>query len=283
MVKLLQDTYSTFRTIFTGMRITWGHLFSKSVTVQYPDQRDVLPERVRLKLDVNMDDCIGCRLCERACPVECITIDTIKTTEDVDLGETSTGHKKKLWVAKFDIDMAKCCYCELCVHPCPTECISMVEDYEYSSYDRNDLILPFSEMNPVQIAEAQKKLELEEEEKRKQKEAARLAKERKKADAAKAKKSGESGDTTSGEGGEAKSAKTGGFEKGNGDETARLKAGEESGAKSGGVEGSESPESASGEKPTSGNSDAEKEARKAEREARRAKRRAAREAKKKGN
>jgi NADH-quinone oxidoreductase subunit I len=255
MVKLLQDTYSTFRTIFTGMGVTWRHLFTRSVTIQYPEERDVLPGRVRLKLDVNMDDCIGCRLCERACPVDCITIDTIKTTEDVDLGETSTGHKKKLWVAKFDIDMAKCCYCELCVHPCPTDCITMVEDYEYSTYNRNDLILPFSEMNPVQIAEAQRKLEQEELEKEKQKEAARLAKEKKKAEAETKADSGEATGETTAEGTSEESGKS----------------------TTGGAS------DASGSTASSDGSDAEKEKRRAEREARRAERRAAREAQKKND
>ncbi|MFO8028674.1 MAG: NADH-quinone oxidoreductase subunit I [Cyclonatronaceae bacterium] len=179
MVKALNDTYTAFKTIFVGMGVTMRHLFKKSVTVQYPVERDVLPERVRLKLHVNIDDCIGCRLCERACPVECIDIGTIKSTDDDDLGETSTGHKKKLWVDKFDIDMAKCCYCELCVHPCPTDCITMVEEYEYSAYDRNDLIFSFSDMTPEEIEAAQKKLELEEEEKRRKKEEARLAKQKK--------------------------------------------------------------------------------------------------------
>lgn len=259
MVKLLQDTYSTFRTIFTGMGITWKHLFTKSVTVQYPEQRDVLPERVRLKLDVNMDDCIGCLLCERACPVDCITIDTIKSTEDVDLGETSTGHKKKLWVAEFDIDMAKCCYCELCVHPCPTDCITMVEDYEYSTYDRNNLILSFAEMSDDQIEEARVKLEQEEEEKRKRKEAARLEKEKKQSEADKTGDSGKSGDAKAGESPGTKSTESGDSEKGGGSE------------------------SESGSTSSTGVSDAEKEARRAEREARRAERRADREAKRKGD
>ena len=30
----------------------------------------------------------------------------------------------------FDIDMAKCCYCNLCTYPCPTECIYMTPSFE---------------------------------------------------------------------------------------------------------------------------------------------------------
>jgi len=255
MVKALSDTYLTFKTIFTGMGITLRHLFTKSVTVQYPLERDVLPERVRLKLHVNIDDCIGCRLCERACPVECIDIGTIKSTDDDDLGETSTGHKKKLWVDKFDIDMAKCCYCELCVHPCPTDCITMVEEYEYSAYDRNDLIFSFSDMTPEQIEEANSKLEEETEAKRRKKEEAMLAK-KKKAEA-----KADAGDA---DGDKPKDAASGGST-----ETG----GEEAGAEKSGTGKSDAE--------ASGDADAEKAARRAEREERRAARRAEREAKKK--
>ncbi len=241
MVKALTDTYTTFKSIFTGMGITMRHLFKRSVTVQYPEVRDKLPERVRLKLHVNIDDCIGCRLCERACPVECIDIGTIKSTDDDDLGETSTGHKKKLWVDTFDIDMAKCCYCELCVHPCPTDCITMVEEYEYSAYDRNDLIFSFADMTPEQIERANRKLEEEEEEKRRKKEEARRAREKKAAQKA------EAGD----------------------DATSPGNASDDAG-------GTRTEAGASGD----ADADADREARRAAREARRAARKAEREAKK---
>ncbi len=36
MVKALTDTYSAFKSIFIGMGITMRHLFTRSVTVQYP-------------------------------------------------------------------------------------------------------------------------------------------------------------------------------------------------------------------------------------------------------
>jgi NADH-quinone oxidoreductase subunit I len=93
-----------------------------------------------------------------ACPVDCITIETIKSTPDVDLGLTSVGTKKRLYVSRFDIDIAKCCYCGLCVPPCPTECIKMTDVYEFSEYERANLIYNFAVMTPAEISAARGKL-----------------------------------------------------------------------------------------------------------------------------
>lgn len=145
--------------IAIGMRVTFRHLFTPAVTVQYPDVRLKLPERARNRLYVNIDDCIGCDQCSMACPVDCITIETIKATPDQDLGMTSTGQKKRLHVPRFDIDIAKCCYCGLCVYPCPTECIVMTDVYEFSEFDRHNLIYNFSRMTQQEIQEAKEKLQ----------------------------------------------------------------------------------------------------------------------------
>jgi NADH-quinone oxidoreductase subunit I len=134
------------------MRLTWRHLFMPSVTLQYPDERWELPPNSRMQLFVNMDDCIGCVQCERACPVQCISIDTIKALPD-EVKETSTGHKIRFHVTKFDIDMAKCCYCNLCTIPCPTECIYMTPSFEDAAPDRFDLIYHFSQIPPHEAAE----------------------------------------------------------------------------------------------------------------------------------
>jgi NADH-quinone oxidoreductase subunit I len=151
-------------TVAIGMRITMKHLFVRNVTVQYPDVKMKIPERARNRLYVNMDDCIGCDQCAMACPVNCITIETIKSTPDQDLGVTSTGQKKKLHVPVFDIDIAKCCYCGLCVPPCPTDCIVMTDVYEFSEFDRHNLIYNFSIMSPQEIEVAKEKLKKGEEE-----------------------------------------------------------------------------------------------------------------------
>ncbi len=142
-------------TALVGMKITWGHLFTKKVTIQYPTVKRPLPDRVRNRLYVNMDDCIGCDQCAKACPVNCISIETIKALPTDDLGLTSLGGKKRLWVSKFDIDIAKCCYCGLCTFPCPTECITMTAAFEFSEYNRNALLYHYSVMTPDQVAAKQ--------------------------------------------------------------------------------------------------------------------------------
>lgn len=148
-----KDIYDGLATAMVGMKITWKHLFTKNVTIQYPDEKHDIPERVRNRLYVNMDDCIGCDQCAKACPVNCITIETAKSLPEEDLGVASVGNKKKLWVTRFDIDIAKCCYCGLCVPPCPTVCIFMTPVFEFSEYNRDDLIYRYSTLTADEAAE----------------------------------------------------------------------------------------------------------------------------------
>jgi NADH-quinone oxidoreductase chain I len=162
--KYFQNIFHALYTIVVGMKITFKHLFVPAVTIQYPDVKLKLPGRARNRLYVNIDDCIGCDQCSMACPVDCITIETIKATPDQDLGVTSTGNKKRLHVPRFDIDIAKCCYCGLCVPPCPTECIVMTDVYEFSEFDRKNLVYNFSRMTPAEISVAKDKARKAEEE-----------------------------------------------------------------------------------------------------------------------
>ena len=119
----------------------------------YPHQRLELPERTRNRLYVNMDDCIGCDQCARACPVNCISIETAKAAEGDSPGVTSNGKRKALWVTRFDIDIAKCCYCGLCVYPCPTECIKMTDVFEFAEQERNNLMYNYITLTPEEVRE----------------------------------------------------------------------------------------------------------------------------------
>ncbi len=152
MKQYFKNIYEAIATILIGMGVTWRHLFTRAVTVQYPHVKRELPERSRMQLFVEMDDCIGCMQCQRACPVDCIDIKTIRAGKEEDLGETSDGTKKKLHVVQFYIDMAKCCYCADCVFPCPTGAIRMTPDYEFTTYDRSSLLINFAKYSDEERA-----------------------------------------------------------------------------------------------------------------------------------
>jgi NADH-quinone oxidoreductase subunit I len=184
MKEYLNNIWMGLTTVFIGMKVTLKHLFVPAVTIQYPDEKLALPQRERNRLYVNMDDCIGCDQCARACPVDCITIETVKSLPAEDLGKTSNGKKKVLWVTQFDIDIAKCCYCQLCVFPCPTECIYMTDVYEFSEYERGNLLYNFITLTPQEVIEKKDNFAKLEAEKAAQKAKAAAEAAKKKAEAA---------------------------------------------------------------------------------------------------
>ncbi|MFC1514172.1 NuoI/complex I 23 kDa subunit family protein [candidate division KSB1 bacterium] len=177
MQTYFSNIYIGIKTVLIGMALTFRHLFVKSVTVQYPHDKLEIPERARNQLFNKIEDCIGCNQCVRVCPVDCIDLETVKAFPEDDLGTTSEGRKKSLWLPVFDIDMAKCCYCGLCTYPCPTFCLVMTKEFEYSTVDRNDLIFHFTDLDPVKIAELREKDKLRTIEKEKKKAEALKSKE----------------------------------------------------------------------------------------------------------
>lgn len=167
MRRYLGNIWESVSTMLIGLGITWQHFIHArkgNVTLQYPEEKWPRPERnigfdpqdynvIRSRLVVDINDCTGCKKCERACPVGCISVETLKVPKGTDLGVTSNDTIKRLLVVRHDIDMSECMYCNLCTYPCPEECIYMTGgpnsyktpiDYEFSEYDRNNLIYKFA-------------------------------------------------------------------------------------------------------------------------------------------
>ena len=121
MGNYLRNIWETITTMITGMRVTMRHMLHirrDNVTLQYPEERWPRPERdigfdhsnynvIRSRLHVDIDDCIACMQCEKACPVDCIKIDTIKPPKDseYDCGKTSHDTQKKMIVLQYEIEI----------------------------------------------------------------------------------------------------------------------------------------------------------------------------------
>jgi len=111
-----------------GMSVTLKHLFSKPVTVQYPDEKLPVSERYRGKHKLTQGGCRGCGLCAKVCPVECIEIDFER-------------HMKRVFEwKKFSIDYNKCVFCGLCVDACPAASLVMTQDFDLSTEDRREVV-----------------------------------------------------------------------------------------------------------------------------------------------
>lgn len=130
-----------------GMAITLRTFFKVTtkgaITIQYPEVRDQIPLGSRGLLFNDVEDCISCKQCAAACPVDCIHIEADKkdTTGTPDF--TKGGVRKTLDLKKFDIDISLCCYCGLCSAACPTDCLYHTKEYEYSVYERDKHIMDY--------------------------------------------------------------------------------------------------------------------------------------------
>jgi len=135
--------------VLNGMAVTLrnfvGSYFEKDrlITVQYPEEREALPENYRNFpfLIYDGDDphaglrCVACKICEKECPPQCIYI-----TKSDDKKPDYMG-KPQFYPAVFDIDVSVCMSCQICVEVCPFEAIKMDKDFELSRRERFDALL----------------------------------------------------------------------------------------------------------------------------------------------
>src|SRR5207245_6529109 len=138
-----KDIYDNVRSISIGLKITLKYCFKKTVTVQYPEQHLTFAPRYRGIHEFEMDKCIACDMCAKACPVDCIYIDKSAPRKiDKKTGKAVGGE-----LIRYAIDYSKCLFCALCTEPCPTECIHMGKLHDLSSYTREDVVVEFTELD----------------------------------------------------------------------------------------------------------------------------------------
>jgi NADH-quinone oxidoreductase subunit I len=147
MLKALKEIYQGSRSLVTGMRITLGQFFKPTITVHYPHETLKIPPRFRGHIELVRDPetgkavCFACKLCERACPSDCIVVE----------GAKLDGAKKRS-VSKYILDFTKCSLCGSCVEACRDGAIRFSRDYNLAATSKEDFIMDL--FNKLQ-AEAQ--------------------------------------------------------------------------------------------------------------------------------
>ena len=126
--------------IAKGMMVTLKNLIRPHQTIQYPEERVVQHPRFRGEDFVWYEErCTGCASCAKFCPLGIIRIETKPGGQ-----QTAEGEKYELEV--FDIELARCMFCGLCVEACPYDALHMGSGFERSSYRRADLVIPIEEL-----------------------------------------------------------------------------------------------------------------------------------------
>ncbi len=136
------NIWQTVYSILVGMRLSLKYCFAKTVTLQYPDVAPALQPRYRGFHFYEIEKCIACDMCAKACPVDCIYIDKSGPRKVDKASGIAVGGA----MTRYAIDYAKCMFCGLCCDPCPTDCIHMGNVHDMSGYTREDMIVEFTEL-----------------------------------------------------------------------------------------------------------------------------------------
>ena len=129
-----------FPAIWGGFKVTIRHFFRKKVTMQYPEERWVVPPGYRgapylVRDQEGHTKCVSCQLCEFVCPPK-----AIKITPPGPEGLRADRPNAEKMPLEFEINMLRCIFCGFCQEVCPEEAIFLMQDYSLTGSRRDEMI-----------------------------------------------------------------------------------------------------------------------------------------------
>lgn len=129
-----------FFDLWKGLSLTLRYMFAKTITHHYPDHEKWVPySRHRghhyiKKNDEGDPNCVGCELCSKICPCDCIIV--------VPFEDDKGNRRPKV----FDINLARCLYCGLCEDACPADAIKLGQEYEMANTNTPGLVVHLKDL-----------------------------------------------------------------------------------------------------------------------------------------
>lgn len=124
-----------FLEFWKAAKVTFKHMLHRPMTFQYPREKRTIPDAHRgalslLRYEDGKERCVGCDLCEAACPSRCIKV----------ISEEDKSLPLQRYASEFYIDITKCVFCGYCVEACPVNALAMTKVYEFSTHDKRTLM-----------------------------------------------------------------------------------------------------------------------------------------------
>ncbi len=135
----INEVFQGISATVQAMGVTLKALLSGPLTVQYPEQPVAVYPRFRARHELRryengLERCIGCMLCEAACPTGAIHVEAAENDPD---NPTSPGERyAKVW----EVNLMRCVFCGDCETACPVEAVVLGHDFELAVHDRNGFL-----------------------------------------------------------------------------------------------------------------------------------------------
>lgn len=155
VIKSICETANGLYSLLVGLSITGKNFASSQLTVHYPRQEVTNLSTYRGHVEfAPMDDnpfmprCVGCGICAKSCPSNCITVSgkdlpAEEPAEGAEPGAKPKGKKKT--VATALLNYSTCSLCGQCVRACPSGALRFSTNVYFAASSRDDIIIDLVE------------------------------------------------------------------------------------------------------------------------------------------